>query len=130
MKKDSYTAAEYKALIEASKKKASDRRIQQIHKQFTDWLTCNGLAFVREYQFDKANNRKWRIDYYLSELNLAIEVEGGVWSGGRHVRGKGFLKDMDKYNAITVAGIKLLRIDTDRLNSLYFRELVIAVKGS
>lgn len=129
MKKDNYTAAEYKALIEASKKEASDRRIQRIHKQFTDWLTCNGLAFVREYQFDKANKRKWRIDYYLPELNLAIEVEGGVWSNGRHVRGKGFLKDMDKYNAITVAGIKLLRIDTDRLNSAYFKGLIVEIKN-
>jgi len=129
LKKDSYTAAEYKALIEASKKEASDRRIQRIHNQFTDWLTCNGLAFVREYQFDKANKRKWRNDYYLPELNLAIEVEGGVWSNGRHTRGRGYLNDMDKYNAVTMAGIRLLRIDTDRLNSAYFRGLIIEMKN-
>jgi hypothetical protein len=56
--------------------------------------------------------RKWRIDWFFEsgEKKVALEVEGGVWIGGRHTRGKGFIGDMEKYNALTVQGIALIRI--------------------
>ena len=55
--------------------------------------------------------RQWRIDYYF-EANgrrVALEVEGGIWTQGRHTRGSGFKRDMEKYNTLTAAGIMLLR---------------------
>jgi hypothetical protein len=125
---NSYTAAEYKALVKSAKKQKDKERIKRIHSQFTDWLTLNKIAFVKEYKFCK--ERKWKIDYYLPDLNAAIEVEGGVWSGGRHINPKGFLNDIDKYNAITMAKIDLLRIDTDRLNSTYFKGLILELNGT
>ncbi len=124
---NSYTSAEYQALVKSAKKQKDKERIKRIHSQFTDWLTLNNIAFVKEYKFCK--ERKWKIDYYLPELNVAIEVEGGVWSGGRHINPKGFLNDIDKYNAITMAKIQLLRIDTDRLNSAYFKGLILTLKN-
>lgn len=124
---NSYTAAEYQALVKSAKKQKDKERIEAIHRQFMDWLNANKIAFVKEYKFCK--ERKWKIDYYLPDLNAAIEVEGGVWSGGRHVNPKGFLKDMEKYNAITMAKIQLLRIDTDRLNSAYFKGLILILKN-
>ena len=125
---NSYTSAEYQALVKSAKKQKDKERIKRIHSQFTDWLTANNIAFVKEYKFCK--ERKWKIDYYLPDLNAAIEVEGGVWSGGRHINPKGFLNDIDKYNAITMAKIQLLRIDTDRLNSQYFKGLILELKCS
>jgi hypothetical protein len=124
---NSYTSAEYQALVKSAKKQKDKERIKRIHSQFTDWLTANNIAFVKEYKFCK--ERKWKIDYYLPDLNAAIEVEGGVWSGGRHVNPKGFLNDIEKYNAITMAKIQLLRIDTDRLNSAYFKGLILILKN-
>lgn len=67
---------------------------------------------VPEYRFHP--KRKWRIDYYF-EANgrkVGLEVEGGVWEkgGGRHNRAKGFIADMEKYNAATVAGIQIIRV--------------------
>jgi hypothetical protein len=124
---NSYTAAEYKDLVKSAKKQKDGHRIKRIHSQFTDWLNANNIAFVKEYKFCK--ERKWKIDYYLPDLNAAIEVEGGVWSGGRHVNPKGFLNDIEKYNAITMAKIQLLRIDTDRLNSAYFKGLILILKN-
>jgi hypothetical protein len=124
---NSYTSAEYQALVKSAKKQKDKERIKRIHSQFTDWLTLNKIAFVKEYKFCK--ERKWKIDYYLTDLNAAIEVEGGVWSGGRHINPKGFLNDIDKYNAITMAQIQLLRIDTDRLNSAYFKGLILILKN-
>jgi len=41
---------------------------------------------------------------------VALEVEGGVWTGGRHTRGAGFIEDMEKYNAAACMGWFVLRI--------------------
>lgn len=60
-----------------------------------------------EVQFNK--KRKWRIDFAWPDHKLALEVEGGVFSGGRHTRGKGFMKDMEKYNELTRMGWRLIR---------------------
>lgn len=65
-----------------------------------------------EYRFCK--NRKWRFDYAYPKQKIAIEIEGGVWMGGRHTRGSGFVKDMVKYNNATMLGWRLLRYTPDQ----------------
>lgn len=59
--------------------------------------------------------RKWRFDYAWPALMIALEVEGAVWIEGRHTRGSGFLKDMEKYNAAAVLGWRVLRCTPDTL---------------
>jgi hypothetical protein len=46
---------------------------------------------------------------------VALEVEGGAWSGGRHTRGAGFLGDMEKYNAAAILGWCVLRCTPQQL---------------
>ena len=53
--------------------------------------------------------RKWRFDYAWTPHKVALEVEGGIFSGGRHTRGSGFVKDMEKYNAAGALGWVVLR---------------------
>ena len=43
---------------------------------------------------------------------IAVEIEGGVWIGGRHTRGKGFLRDIEKYNEAAAMGWRVFRCDT------------------
>ena len=64
-------------------------------------------GWVAEHRFDVT--RKWRFDYAHLKLRIAVEIEGGVWSEGRHLRGKGFINDMEKYNKATILGWKVLR---------------------
>lgn len=62
----------------------------------------------REYRF--APPRRWRFDFSWKEHKLAVEVEGGAWTRGRHTRGAGFLGDIEKYNAATLLGWRVIRV--------------------
>lgn len=46
-----------------------------------------------------------------------MEVEGGIWSGGRHTRGAGFIKDLEKYNMATKLGWKVFRFTPQQMKS-------------
>lgn len=60
-----------------------------------------------EYRFHPS--RKWRFDGAYPERKIAYEVEGGVWSKGRHTRGAGYIEDCVKYNEAVLLGWQLYR---------------------
>jgi very-short-patch-repair endonuclease len=66
-----------------------------------------------EYKFH--SERKWRFDFAWPEFRVALEVEGGIWIGGRHNRGRGFKKDMEKYNSAARLGWRVLRFEPSQL---------------
>lgn len=72
-----------------------------------------GMECVKEYKFHPV--RKWRFDYAIPSALVALEVEGGVWTGGRHINPKGFLNDMEKYNTATLMGWAVYRTTPDDL---------------
>ena len=81
-----------------------------------------GCQVVAEYKFH--DTRKWRIDFAIIDLKIGIEIEGGVWSGGAHTRGKGFIEDMEKYNAAVTFGWVILRFTPQDLNKITTFETV------
>lgn len=78
-------------------------------------LKASKIAFEREFQFHP--KRKWRADFHLIDQKILIEVEGGIWSNGRHTRAKGYLGDMEKYNAATALGYRIFRYSTEQVKS-------------
>ena len=79
-------------------------------------LLCKGelkRECVKEYKFHPV--RKWRFDYAIPSALVALEVEGGVWTGGRHTSPKGFLNDMEKYNTATLMGWSVYRTTPEDL---------------
>ena len=71
-------------------------------------VTTDGLPMPElEHKFDE--HRRWRFDYAWPAQRVALEVEGGAWTGGRHTRGAGFLADIEKYNAANLAGWHVYR---------------------
>ncbi len=86
----------------------------------TDLLTqlkVHGLPTpLTEHRF--ALPRQWRLDYFFPPpYDLGVEVEGGAWVNGRHNRASGWLKDMSKYNELTLLRIRLLRVTPQMVDS-------------
>jgi hypothetical protein len=53
--------------------------------------------------------RAFRFDYAWPECRVALEVEGGIFSGGRHTNAVGFATDVDKYNRAAAGGWFVVR---------------------
>jgi len=57
---------------------------------------------VKEFRFHPV--RRWRFDYAWPDLKVALEIHGGVFTNGRHTRGKGFTEDKVKMNTAQLLG--------------------------
>lgn len=83
---------------------------------------------VAEVAFAKSLCRRWRFDWLFDEW-LALEVEGGAWTNGRHTRGQGFTADMEKYNAAACLGYVVVRCVPADIESGAACELVKRAMG-
>ena len=70
---------------------------------------------VAEYRFHA--ERRWRFDYAWPSHKIAIEQEGGVFVQGRHSRGAGMVKDMEKYNNAALLGWRVFRFTPQQIKS-------------
>lgn len=119
----SISLAEYKSLHGTKSKNARKSKPPHRGKKIESkgesllgiQLKALRIAFEREYKFH--SERKWRADFHLVGKMILVEVEGGIWSGGRHTRGKGYIGDMEKYNAATMLGYQVIRFSTEQVKS-------------
>ena len=74
--------------------------------------------WTREHAFAAACEppRKWRFDFACVTRKVALEVEGGLFmrSGGGHRSVAGALRDIEKYNAATALGWRVIRCQPGR----------------
>jgi len=77
------------------------------------WQHLGELHCWHKAEFQFAPPRMWRFDFAIASGKpggvYAIEIEGGAFTQGRHTRGAGFVKDMEKYNYAALKGWRLLR---------------------
>lgn len=86
---------------------------------------CKGAGLpvpTTEHKFHP--DRRWRFDYAWPDLKVALEVEGGIWSGGRHTRGAGYAKDMEKYSEAAILGWAVIRCTPDQLCRMMTLDMV------
>lgn len=96
------------------KKTTKQVPISEPHDLFTVFCKSEvGYEPVREFRFHPT--RKWRFDYAIPALKIAIECDGGVWSRGRHVRPQGYIRDMEKFNAAAEMGWVVLKFTPQQL---------------
>ena len=117
----SISLAEYKKLY-APKKQVkrritvkAERTVSEGEAKLSQQLKAYKIEFEQEFRFDP--KRKWRADFHLVGKMILIEVEGGIWSNGRHTRAKGYLGDMEKYNSAQFLGYSVYRYSTEQVKS-------------
>jgi very-short-patch-repair endonuclease len=83
--------------------------MSQLEDKFSNlWrMLGDGTIAVPEYRFHFT--RRWRADFAFVDEKVLVELEGGIFSKGRHTRGMGFHKDCDKYNEAVRHGFVVLR---------------------
>lgn len=72
-----------------------------------------GPKLTPEHRF--YSERRWRFDFAHLESKVAVELEGGTWTNGRHNRAAGFQNDCEKYNYATSFGWSVFRLTGDML---------------
>jgi hypothetical protein len=81
---------------------------------------------VAELRF--APPRRWRFDraFPLEGGGVAVELEGGVYTRGRHTRATGYVADIQKYNRAQLNGWLCLRFTAaDMKNPLHMVDTIV-----
>lgn len=83
---------------------------------------------IMEYRFHPV--RRWKMDYAWPDRMIALEIEGGIYTRGRHTRGKGYEGDCIKYSTAAVLGWCVIRSTYDMLsNGIAFQLLEQAMNA-
>lgn len=115
------TEAQAKVLLGKHYKKPRDTGIKRSkkpsegEKTLSLELAAAGIEFEREFKFH--DKRKWRADFRISNTKILVEVEGGVWTNGRHTRGTGYTADAEKYSTAASEGWIVLRFTTEQVKA-------------
>jgi hypothetical protein len=90
-----------------------------LEARFLRQITREGIPEpTREHVF--APPRRWRFDMCWMKDEapwLAVEIDGGIWNGGRHVRPAGYEADCQKLNAATMRGWNVLRFTAKAIDN-------------
>jgi hypothetical protein len=90
--------------------------VESQRRLFVEACKAHGLPEpVPEFAFAESIGRRWRFDWFWGVIpiqcsasvsrGVALEIDGGSWTGGRHTTGKGFQEDQQKRNTATAMGI-------------------------
>ena len=90
-------------------------KLESVFLQQWEYIGLAGrYRLVREIRFH--TDRKWRFDFGIKSIGLAIEIEGGVGTGkfggtkkSRHNQSEGYQNDCHKYNEAQRLGWTVLR---------------------
>jgi hypothetical protein len=93
--------------------------LSALENQFLSlWLAhCPSITLEREYSDIEAwerdyqqryakskRSKRYRLDFAHPFSRTGIEIQGGVYSRGRHVTGSGYERDCKKYNLAYTSG--------------------------
>lgn len=105
--------------VQQPQPKASRSTLEE--RFLSEWEQITDRELEQEYKFHP--DRQWRFDFAHPYTRTAIELEGGVWSQGRHVRGQGFIDDCIKYNEAGMQGWTVFRLPAELITWQYVNRI-------
>lgn len=114
------TDAQHRAMTESKAKLAHRKPIKpKVEPVYVGIVRafCERRGFpapVAEYAFLPL--RRFRFDLAWPALMVSVELEGGIWTGGGHVRGKKFESNCEKYSEAAIRGWMLVRMTPEQLS--------------
>jgi hypothetical protein len=103
-----------------------DTNADKLKQKFeTLWQELDGPELQREYRFHRV--RRWKADYRIGKV--LIELEGGIYTGGRHTRGDGYKKDCIKYNTATALGYTVFRLATGMVTPEHVQPIIDYIRN-
>ena len=70
---------------------------------------------VPEHRF--APPRRWRFDWAWLDQKVALEVQGGLFTQGRHSRGAALMKEFEKLNTAAELGWRVLFVTPQQMQN-------------
>lgn len=99
-----------------NRRQAKREEVEITRLEFYAWCKANNLPRpLHEAHFHPT--RGWRWDWAWYAEKVAIEVQGGVWSRGRHGRGSGIVKDMEKFSEGAALGWRVILVEPKNLKT-------------
>lgn len=93
------------------------------------WESLSGPKLESEYKFHEG--RKFKVDYCHLKSGVVVEIEGGVFmQKGGHSSVTGILRDIEKYNLLTLRGFKLIRLHNRTIISENLQIIIDFIKAS
>jgi len=113
--------------LQNGKSAATIQRSSKLEELFAQQIALAGLPEpTREYRF--AADRRFRFDFAWPEHKIALEIQGGYYSGGRHNRDP--IADTKKANFAGLRGWTMLFAKPDEVrNGTTLNEISKALSG-
>ena len=116
MREEHMSVEEYKRLTGQTVQLKPQCKRSQLEIELAQQIKLAGLPEPEEeYRF--SSDRRYRFDFAWPHIAMAVEVEGGIWTNGRHTRGTGYKDDCKKYNYAQSRGWMVLRYPGDMVTS-------------
>lgn len=109
------TQGPLRLLARQPRKRKATRKHADLEQALATQLRMVGAPDpLRQYRFHPT--RRWRFDLAWPDRNMAVEVDGGTWTGGGHVRGKHYESDCEKGNEAILLGWRVMHVTTDMVS--------------
>ena len=82
------------------------------------------MVLIPELQFAKPLGRKFRFDFAHASSRTAIEIQGGVYNRGAHVRPEGYRNDCEKALIARELMWTTVALTTDMITDLYVDRII------
>ena len=84
-------------------------RLGQLSHQSVVEALCHARRFpLPDAEWYFCRPRRFRFDFAWVPWKIAMEVNGGIWTKGRHSGGAGQLKDFEKMNLAAANGWRVI----------------------